>query len=249
MSQQIENAIILAAGRGSRLGQGEAGSSKALIRLGEETIIDYQIRALETVGIMNIAVVTGFKAEEVRTHLEGHNAVTYHNDIYAETNSLYSLCLAEETARKGALVLNSDVLFHPALLDKIVNDEAPDAILVDFDNELADEEMKVVVDHGIVNAIAKDLPVRPGMGENVGIIKLSAEGAEPFFRESRRYIDEGQVKAWAPRAIHLLVGRRPFKAIPVDGIPWTEIDFPEDLVHARENVYPLCRAELDKLLT
>ena len=239
-SPALNNAIILAAGQGKRLSPNDEGASKALIDLGPETLLDYQIRQLEAAGIEKISIVTGFMADAVKQHLRGKRVVTYHNPDFATTNSLYSLALAEQTARKGALIVNSDVLFHPSLLEKLLSDSAPDAILVDFASNLGDEEMKVQVEKGVVTAISKELNPGPQMGENVGLIKLSAETAGLFFRHARVHLETGGRKAWAPKGIALLIGKVPFHAIPVDGTPWTEIDFPEDLERARKEVYPLC---------
>ncbi|MCB2155300.1 phosphocholine cytidylyltransferase family protein [bacterium] len=239
-SPVINNAIILAAGQGKRLSPNDEGASKALIDMGPETLLDFQIRQLEAAGIEKISIVTGFKADAVKEHLRERRVVTYHNPDFATTNSLYSLGLAEQAARKGALIVNSDVLFHPSLLKKLLNDPAPNAILVDFDSDLGEEEMKVQAENGVVTAISKELAPGPQMGENVGLIKLSAETSGLFFKHARVHLMTGGQKAWAPKGIALLFGKATFNAIPVDGTPWTEIDFPEDLDRARNEVYPLC---------
>lgn len=236
----VRSAIILAAGRGSRLGGNEAGMSKALLDVGGETIIRYQMRRLRECGVDRLAVVTGFLSEAVREHLSGEGVTWFHNEDYATTNSLHSLLLARQHAIAGTLVLNSDVIFHADLLRRLLSDPGPNAILVDFESELGDEEMKVKVRDGVVSAISKELPAEPGMGENLGIIRIGERDAPAFFACAEGIIKAGEARAWAPHCIHRLVGRVAFRAVPVAGLPWTEIDFPEDLAHARNEVHPLC---------
>lgn len=237
----IRHAIILAAGRGSRLGGEAEGASKALIDVGGETIIRFQIRQLRAAGIDDLTVVTGFKVDEVREHLAGEEIEFIHNPEYATTNSLHSLSLARERALGGTLVLNSDVLFHPECLRRLLAQDWQNAILVDFESELSDEEMKVRVDaNNVVTAISKELTPEPGMGENLGIIRMGAEGARAFFDCAADLIATGEKRAWAPHCIQLLIGKTPFHAVAVNGLPWTEIDFPADLVYAREEIHPKC---------
>lgn len=236
----VRSAIILAAGRGSRLGGEEAGMCKALLDVGGETILRYQVRRLRECGVVRLAVVTGFLAEAVREHLAGETITWFHNPDYATTNSLHSLLLARDHAIAGTLVLNCDVIFHADLLRRLLADPGPNAILVDFESELGDEEMKVRVTDGLVTAISKDIPGEPGMGENLGIIRIGARDSAAFFACAEGIIKAGEARAWAPHCIQRLVGRVPFRAVPTGGLPWTEIDFPEDLAHARRNIHPLC---------
>ncbi|CAN5328566.1 NTP transferase domain-containing protein [soil metagenome] len=243
-SARIDSAIILAAGRGSRLSEHGETHAKAMIELVGETIIQYQIRALHAAGISRIVVVTGFKAAELKAHLP-EGVETINNKDFATTNSLYSLMLAKDVLRDGSLVLNSDVIFHFDLLMKLLNSAAPSGILVDYERALADEEMKVVVARNVVKQISKALVPAPGMGENVGIIKVARRHAEEFIAAAQDQLREG-VMAWAPAVIDRLVGTVPFHATPVGGLPWTEIDFPVDLSHARLNIYPLCKNTPEK---
>ncbi len=132
------------------------------------------------------------------------------------------------------------MIFHPRLLRRLLDDPGPNAILVDFDSSLGEEEMKVKVRDGLVAAISKEIACEPGMGENLGIIRIGPRDSAAFFACAEGIIKSGESRAWAPHCIHRLVGRIPFRAVPVEGLPWTEIDFPEDLERARRDVHPLC---------
>src|SRR4029079_2285883 len=109
------NAIILAAGKGTRL-RGAAGDKpKCLARVGAHTLIERQIKALRSVGISKIVAVVGFGADSVRDAC-GPDIEYLYNSIFFRTSSLYSLWLARHHLTEGFVVLNSDVLFHPHLL-------------------------------------------------------------------------------------------------------------------------------------
>ncbi len=97
----VRSAIILAAGRGSRLGGDEAGMSKALLDVGGETIIRYQVRRLRECGVDRLAVVTGFLAEAVRGHLAGEDIAWFHNEEFSTTNSCTRSCSRATTRSRG----------------------------------------------------------------------------------------------------------------------------------------------------
>src|SRR5205823_13632211 len=105
-------AIILAAGKGSRLEPACGETVKCLIGLGGITLIERQLRYLRASGISEIAVVVGFQAECIWCAC-GHDVVYIDNPIFADTNRIYSLWLARNFFGHGFVVLNSVVFFHP----------------------------------------------------------------------------------------------------------------------------------------
>src|SRR6476661_9240655 len=123
--------IILAAGKGSRLNGTAGDKPKCLVELGGMTLIERQIRALETAGVDDIVAVVGCQADRVRTVCG--NRVTYVENIrYAETNSMYSLWMAKALLYEGFVVLNCDVLFHPVLLMDLLSSRHADALLLAY---------------------------------------------------------------------------------------------------------------------
>ena len=103
-------AIILAAGKGSRLEPVSGESVKCLVELGGMTLIGRQFSYLRACGITQIAVVVGFQAERIR-RICGPNVEYVENPIFAETNSLYSLWLARHLFGNGFVVMNSRCIF------------------------------------------------------------------------------------------------------------------------------------------
>ena len=145
--------------------------------------------------------------------------------------------------------MNCDVLFHPAMLMDLLTARHENALLVAYPEpdapEMGDEEMKVCVRRGLVVDIDKTLASHRTDGENVGIVKFSANGARELMPVLKEQVDSGRLSAWAPRAFGVFARRHPLYAIGTRGLPWTEIDTPEDYRHGREHVYPAIREAID----
>jgi choline kinase len=232
--------IILAAGKGSRLNGTAGDKPKCLVEAGGMTLLERQIRALRVAGVRDIAVVVGCQADRVRA--AGGPRVTYvENSRFAETNSLYSLWTARALLYEGFVVLNCDVLFHPALLDDLLVTHHDAALLIDYRAEgqtYGDEEMKVKVSRGRVTEMSKTMPPDEADGENLGIVKFGRTSAPHLVRILDRIVAEGRLKDWAPRAFSEYAQERPLHAIGTRGYPWIEIDFPEDYQRAVREVLP-----------
>ena len=232
-------AIILAAGKGTRL-NGVELKPKCLFEVGGETLLARQIATLRELHVDDIVIVLGFEAERIRSLYE-HTASFVTNTRFDETSSMYSLWLAREHLLDGFVVLNCDVLFHPQLLTRLLSSPFKDALLIDLvdkdNNHLGDEEMKVKLSNGLVIDIRKDMDPAEADGENVGIVKFSADGARRLIEEMDALISRGQLKDWAPRAFREFATRFPLHAISTEDYPWIEIDFPEDYRRATEEVF------------
>jgi choline kinase len=239
--------VILAAGAGTRLTGSDIIRPKCLAPFGGTPLLDLQLRALGLCGITDVVAVVGFEAERIRRTC-GTGVRFVDNDRFAETNSLYSLWLAREYLDNGFVVLNCDVLFHPSMLLDLLTARYENALLVSHpqpgDPAFGDEEMKVCVRQGRVTDIRKDLPAGDTDGENVGIVKFSAEGARRLVAVLDRIVASGRLRDWAPRAFGEFARSEPLYAIGTRGLPWTEIDTPDDYHYAVNTVFPAIEADL-----
>jgi L-glutamine-phosphate cytidylyltransferase len=231
-------AIILAAGKGTRL-DGAAVKPKCLVEIGGSTLLHRQIDTLRSLNVREIVVVVGFGAERIREECDGEIGFV-ENAQFAETSSMYSLWLAREHLTDGFVVLNSDVLFHPQMLADLLESDYDAALLIsDADpNPLGDEEMKIRVKDQLVVDISKEIDPIDADGENVGIVKFSAAGAKLLVEYMDVLIGAGELKHWAPRAFLEFARSHPLHALSTRGLPWIEIDFPEDYQRAVNEVLP-----------
>lgn len=231
----IKQAIILAAGQGHRLWPYTQDRPKCLLDIGGKTILEHQVHALLAQGIDRITVVTGYLGHMIRDVL-GEQVQYITNQHYTETSSMYSLWLARGAALEGCLILNADVFFHPGILRLLLTAPSPDALAVDFDAMLAEEETKVLVTGERVCALSKTLP--QGDAENVGMIKLSSQGSQVLFAKIRALLRQPQQHMMVPYALNAIAPTYCLTAVSVYGLPWIEIDFPNDYHRACQVIYP-----------
>ncbi|MFQ5663672.1 MAG: NTP transferase domain-containing protein [Terriglobia bacterium] len=237
----MRTAIILAAGRGRRLGALTQERPKCLLRVGPLSLLEHQLEALRAYGVARVVVVVGFCGDAVANRLDGR-ATCLPNPRHAATNSLYSLWLAREHARQGFLLLNADVLFDPEILRRVLDSPYPDALAVERRARFDPEEMKVELGGDRVLAMGKTLEPPRAHAENVGVLKFSPAGARVLFRTMERLLAAGGEKQFCPYAFDALGADHPLHAVPIDGLPWIEIDFAEDLRRAREEIWPAIEA-------
>ncbi len=229
-------AVILAAGRGSRLASFTSDKPKCLVEIGGTPLIEHQLRMLEMVGIKQVTVVAGYRADAVRRIVESRARVI-RNGAWDDTNSLYSLSLCRGRVSAPMLVMNCDVLVHPLALQRLLS--APgSAFLYDSSSGDADEHMKVELHGGRLKAMSKTLPAERSHGENVGILHFQAEAAQALFRAASDLLAQGHRKMWMAAAVERVARSLPLHGVNIDDLPWVEIDFPDDLDRACTHVWP-----------
>jgi L-glutamine-phosphate cytidylyltransferase len=237
-------AVILAAGSGSRLRPVIGPYPKCLARVGERTLLEWQLDALRTHGVDKVTVVVGYRRDAIEP-VCGRDVNFVYNADYATTNSLYSLWLARDLLTDGFVVLNSDVLFHPHLLTRLLTSTHEDALLMAGREPgvgYSDEEMKIHVRDGCVAAIDKRLDDSMADGENVGVAKFGPSGSAALLRHADELVAAGAVREWLPRAFHAFSQHHPLHVIETDGYPWIEIDFPDDYARACRETLPAIAA-------
>jgi L-glutamine-phosphate cytidylyltransferase len=229
-------AIILAAGRGSRLEEITRTQPKCLVEVGGGALIEHQLRTLAMVGIDDVTVVAGYCVDAVRGAV-GSRARILVNDAWACTNSLYSISLCAPQARAATIVMNCDVLVHPLALHRLL-DVPGSAFLYDSSSGESEEHMKVELQDGRFRAISKDLPHHCTHGENVGVLYFEAAGARSLFQHAGQVLAEGERGAWMAAAVERVARTTPLYGVDIADLPWIEIDFPEDLGRARGQIWP-----------
>ncbi len=227
-------AIILAAGEGRRL-RDPHGRPKCLVEVGGAALVQHQVRALTQAGVDDVSIVVGYEHEQVRSTV-GPGVRYVVNPRFAETNSMYSFLLAGPVIHDDVVVMNSDLLFDPSLIPRLLGSVGDDALLYDSGSGEDDEEMKVEVLDGRLVEMAKDLCPDRVSGENVGILRLSATTALNAVAAAGAIAAEGGERSWLAAAINRIAPDHRIHCMDVSGSAWVEIDFPEDLRRARTEV-------------
>lgn len=212
-------------------------------KIGGRPLVHHQVQALARAGIDDLTIVVGYEQEQVRRSV-GVHARYVTNEDYATTNSMYSFLLARPVVCDDVVVLNSDVFFHPDLLDVLL-DAGADALLYDGRSGDDDEQMKIRLDGDRLVEMSKSLPVHQVSGENLGMLYLSERTANAAFDAAHTLTEEGELRAWLAMAVNAAARAHHIRCVDVDGAPWVEIDFPEDLDRARLEVYPAVASAID----
>jgi L-glutamine-phosphate cytidylyltransferase len=235
-------ALILAAGRGRRLAD-PRDRPKCLREVGDVPLLHHQLTALEAVDVLDVLVVVGYQQARVRDSV-GSWARFVSNDRYSETNSMYSFLLGERVLDDDLLVMNSDIFCNPRMFELLVEAEG-DALLYDSSSGEEDEQMKVHVRNGALVEMSKTLSPHRVSGENVGILRLTRETAESTAAAAAALVAAGHERGWLAEAVNFAAADHRISCIDIAGWPWVEIDFPEDLARARNEVYPRVAAALE----
>lgn len=120
--------LILAAGRGSRLGALCAERPKCLVEFAGRPLLERQIAALRAGGVKEVGIVRGYRAEL----LEGRAPRLFDNPRWAQTNMVMSLACAAEWLRSGPVIVSyGDIFFRPELVRALA--EAPGELVITFD--------------------------------------------------------------------------------------------------------------------
>lgn len=110
--------LILAAGRGSRMGSGTQNAPKCFTSLAGKKLIQWQIAALNKAGIETVWAVGGYLKEK----LESEVTVPFVNEKWDQTNSVRTLMQASEVlSSENCVVSYSDILFHPQHIKELMN--------------------------------------------------------------------------------------------------------------------------------
>jgi 2-aminoethylphosphonate-pyruvate transaminase len=233
----IDTAVILAAGRGIRLGSLGRTIPKGFLALdthGQPIVVE-SIMRLRSRGIRRIVVVTGhlrsfYDALAARTP----DMITLHNPRFAASGSLASLACAHELVTGDVLLLESDLVYESRALDAALESPWPDVVVVSGPTGSGDE-VYVAAEHGRITAISKDRRLAPSsIGELVGISKISPRLFERMLREAER----DPAAEYETGALARLAPEHPLYAAYVADLVWAEIDTPADVERVRRQVYP-----------
>ncbi len=236
-------AIILAAGVARRLAPLTDRTHKCLLSVGEQPLLTRMLAALEFVGVRETVLVVGHCAPQVREvagRYGGRMPVRYIDNPQYAKGSVLSLYAARAHLREPALVMDADVLFPREFLRRLLAAPAPSAFLIDRGFQDTGEEVKYYTRGERVIGLGKKMVPESWemVGEGVGFFKCGAEAGPDLVGLLERVMAESDGRSEYEDALHLLVQRRHVGWVEVTGLPWTEIDFAEDLRRAREDVLP-----------
>jgi choline kinase len=242
-------AILLAAGVGKRLLGTSSSKPKCLIEIAGRSLLVRLLEGLASAGVREAVVVTGFGDDLVRAAL---SAGVRGIDVRCVTNprfregAILSLWTARDALDRAVLVMDADVLCPQVMLDRLVRSPHADCFLLDAAQENTGEEQMLLVRGGRVCDIVRGgAPGYELMGESIGFLKLSASAARVLRELLEARVQAGDTGIEHEEVYPALLARAEVGFERVDGLPWIEIDFPDDVVRAEREVLPRIEALRD----
>lgn len=225
-------AIILAAGIGSRLRPLSDAVPKCLLPVGGAPLLGRTLAALRDASVGRVVIVTGYRHEQIRefvARLAPRVEVTWaNNERYATTANSYSLWRAASSCEGSPfLLLDSDILFHPGLLTRVLASPHDNAIAIRDGAPLGAEEIKVQQDGtGRIVRIGKEIPPADAAGESIGIERFSAATGSLLFETLSRRKERDEF--YEASFQELLDRGEDMRAVSCGDLPCMEIDTPDD---------------------
>ena len=186
-------AVILAAGLGSRLHQHTKEKPKPLLRVNNYPIIDYQLSALANNNITNVIIVTGYKHKVLKKYLDNEwskkvNISFVHNEVYSETNSAYSLYLAKEKINMEFYIhLNCDTIFSDVIISELLDSEHENQIVIDRSLSLENNMEQVRIDDSGRIIKMDNMYDYKAVGKAMGLAKINQNSLKRILKKINHY--------------------------------------------------------------
>jgi len=242
--------IIIAAGKGSRLGSLTKNLPKTLLRINDKSMLDHQVDIYNKSGLTDINIIVGYQNDKFKNRCE----TIIHNEEYEKNNILESLFCAEKIIVGDCIISYSDIIFKSRIVKKLAKDNNPITIVVDTEWKKSyigrtmhpiSEAEKVHFDnsHDLLK-IGKDISLEDTDGEFIGMLKLNSEGAEifkKFYRSAKaKYNNNNKFfsalsfrKAYITDFLsYLIYNKITVRCMTMEG-DWMEIDTPQDYNNAQ----------------
>ena len=236
----IEQAIILSAGKGSRLYPHTEDRPKCLLELSGKTLLEWQLDALYDSGIREMVVVTGFHHDLVEQVIakrgSGRGNVTLlFNPFYQVADNLASVWMARAHFDRDTLLLNGDTLVSTDLVRTVLaGGTKPISVTTDRKDAYDADDMKVLCEGDRLLRIGKALPADGCNAESIGLIALRGSGRAAFIEKIEEVMTTDQgVRLWYLSVIDMLADSGVVGTTPIIGYDWQEVDYLADLDAAR----------------
>ncbi|MCA1298141.1 phosphocholine cytidylyltransferase family protein [Stappia indica] len=237
-------AILLAAGRGVRMGARGRMTPKGLLSLGDRSFVEESLDTLRAHDIGAIRIVTGHLEEQYREMAgKGQPGVTLaHNPDYAVKGSLHSLLVGLDGHTGPCLVLETDLIYEPRAISAAIGTADRSALLVSGPTEAGDE-VYVWADERTGTLCLRDMSKTAGQwpdphhGELVGITHLTGEAVEALKAIGAGMVAETPMADYESGLV-ALAREHPVTCPKIDDLAWAEVDDETMLARAAERVYP-----------
>lgn len=250
------HAVLLAAGVGRRLVEITGGGPKCLLPFGGTSLLERHLRQLVSAGVHRLTIVTGCEAMQIEQALAAivpeaapeMTVDTVQNPDF-RVGSALSVIAARNVleADDEVLLMDADVLYDVRMLARLMDSAHSNVVLMDRDVDAGDAEpVKLAVARGQLVGFDKQLPADLSydtLGESVGFFRLTPAVASDLVAACEQ-VSSADADAPYEHALRnvLLAGPEAFGFEDVTGLPWIEIDYPQDVDRAVDDILPRLEA-------
>ncbi|MCH5275697.1 MAG: phosphocholine cytidylyltransferase family protein [Lachnospiraceae bacterium] len=222
-------AILLAAGKGSRISRMVQEIPKSTLPINGVPLIQRNVDMLQKKGLETVVCV-GYQQDVIRKALQDYDVTYYFNPFYGVTNSIASLWFARQELEGDCLILNADVFFSEDILEMIMAERHPAVMLVDKSRRKTGDYFFATTDNGCIKEYGKDLPLQYRSCEYVGIAKISSDFMPVFTNRLDQLIKESRHDLWWENTLYSFTNENEHEihTKDVEGSFWSEIDYFDD---------------------
>lgn len=220
-------AILMAAGRGTRISREIESKCKCTLDIGGMPLIQHTVEMLLSRDI-EVHIIVGYNKEQIIDCLKDYPVHFHYNAFYSVTNSLASLWFAKEELTGDCIILgNADVFWEDNLLDALLEDKRDCMMLCDSSRVEQGDYLFRVVDDKILE-YGKGMDSSKATAEYVGLAILRDNMIPAFKTRLEELIDKQKCSDWWEQVLYSMTDERPIWAYDISGKFWAEIDFIED---------------------
>jgi choline kinase len=237
---QTYEAVILAAGTGTRLRPLTLDTPKCLLDVGGRTILSRQLERIAAAGIERAVIVTGYLADRVEEHLRQYPpqievALTPNPEFGSTGNCMSVLAARPQVIGRGIVICDGDVVLTGDALTRLVEEPGASSLLLDRSMPLGQEEMKALLDsRGLVRRLSKQVNPPDAAGESIGVQKIGGAALPILWATLDAMREAGDTGAYYEDAFQRMIEAGvTFNTVSIGHDEWTEIDDLADLQDAR----------------
>ena len=232
-------AVVLAAGMGKRLGELTTNTPKALMKVGDKTLVEHTIDFVKGVGVTDIVVVGGFHFDDVKQVVNNYdsNVTVVENKEYHLQN-LLSVRKGLDQINEGSIfICNIDYIKSQKTIDVMKNNTKDIAVFASFDIEAVDDEMKVKVDDNR-NLVGISKKLTDFEAVYTGDFYCNAKYLSNLKQAVQNALDNNdhQIAVTEHSFLELKEMGLDLSIVDVGKADWFEIDTPEELEAARQGI-------------
>jgi len=231
--------LILAAGRGSRLGNYTDNIPKSLLPLNDKgyTLLEYNLDILQKLNLEKILIVTGYESNQIESVASKYNNTEIvYNPFWNHCNVLGSMYMAMNNLDDDFLFLHADTLMDPSAWTELAEMKEGDMVLPYEAKVCGEEEMKIIIKEGKVTKISKEFDASLAAGEFVGIA-LFKKKTIPYFKSiAERLFKEGNLQHYMESVIQTSIDEsaHDIRPLNISQYNFVEVDFEEDYLKAKK---------------